>query len=130
MIRIIFISMLGDTTGTITDEIQRELSELGVETNLCGRTQDSFYVVLDGGKSVDEGINEDSQISSEGDVEEITYTILSAGATCGNTSSIVVNGTEYSRTQSGLNIVVWNKQDNCLVDAVNFDTANDFVCRR
>lgn len=127
---VIFISMMGDTTGTITDEIQGKLSELGVETNLCGRTQDSFYVVLDGGKSVDEGINEDSQISSEGDVEDITYTILSAGATCGNTSSIVLNGTEYSRMQSGLNIVVWNKQDNCLVDAVNFETANDFACRR
>lgn len=127
---VVFLSAMGDAAGAVTEEIQNALSELGLKTDLRGKMQNSFYAVLSDGESVAEDSNADTPVAGEGDVCGITYSISSAGAACGDTSSIVVNGTEYSRVQPGLNVVVWNKTDNCLVDAVNFDTSADLACRR
>ncbi len=127
---VVFLSAMDDAAGAMTDEIQSKLSELGVKTDLRGKTQNSFYAVLHNGESLDEAIGADSPVEGSGEIGDVAYSISSAGADCGNTSSIVVNETEYSRVQSGLNIVIWNIKDNCLVDAVNFDTSADLACRR
>lgn len=50
------------------------------------------------------------------------YTIVSGGYNLGNTSSIVVDGAEYSKGQRGLNIVVYDNAKHEVVDQANFDT--------
>lgn len=55
-----------------------------------------------------------SELRTEGTIrdEKVMYELLSAGSACGNTSSIKIDGTEYSKNSGGLNIV----------DSVCFDT--------
>lgn len=47
---------------------------------------------------------------------------ISAGFTVGNTSSILINGIEYSQQRRGMNIVVYDLDKNKVVSSVNFDT--------
>ena len=53
-----------------------------------------------------------SELRTEGTIrdEKVMYELLSAGSACGNTSSIKIDGTEYSKNGRGLNIVVYNHE--------------------
>ena len=61
-------------------------------------------------------------MAHEGSAGNISYTISSAGYQVGNTSSIIVNGVEYSKNMRGLNIVVYDNQLKQVTDSVAFDT--------
>ena len=50
------------------------------------------------------------------------YTLVSGGATMGDTSSCVIGETEYSPEHRGLNIVVYDHQNSGVADEAYFDT--------
>ena len=81
----------------------------------------SFYAVISPGSVVEE-IGSQTVLSHEGMVGDVPYTISSAGYQVGNTSSIVIDGVEYSKNRRGLNIVVYDNSLKQVTDAVCFDT--------
>ncbi len=58
------------------------------------------------------------------------YTIVSAGFECGDYSSIIIDGVEYSRNNRGLNIVVYNNETGQVIDTVCFDTCDGLSVNR
>ena len=50
------------------------------------------------------------------------YTLVSGGATMGDTSSCVIGETEYSPEHRGLNIVAYDHQNSRVADEAYFDT--------
>lgn len=50
------------------------------------------------------------------------YFMKSGGYEHGNTSSIMINGIEYSKNRRGLNFVVFDENRMKVIDQVSFDT--------
>lgn len=71
-----------------------------------------------------EEISQDS-LYYEGTLDGTTLQVISQNFNAGNFSSIRLNDTEYSLNQCGLNIVVYDKVNQQLVDSVTFDTYAD-----
>lgn len=51
------------------------------------------------------------------------YSILSAGYNAGPSSSIIIDGTEYSKNGRGMNFVIYDKVQMKVIDQVRFDTS-------
>lgn len=117
----VFISAKDEAAGALTPPLLQDLKGLGIKTDLQGRVRSSFYAVITP-ESVIEEIGSQTVLSHEGMVGDVPYTISSAGYQVGNTSSIVIDGVEYSKNRRGLNIVVYDNSLKQVTDSVSFDT--------
>lgn len=117
----IFISIKDEGTASLTDTILEDLKILGIQTDLKGKTRYSYYAVISpiGTK---EDISADSEVSCKGEVDGIAFSISSAGYAAGNSSSILINGIEYSKNVRGLNFVIYDLKDKQVAESVTFDT--------
>ena len=117
----VFISAKDEAASALTPPLLQDLKGLGIKTDLQGRVRSSFYAVISPGSVVEE-IGSQTVLSHEGMVGDVPYTISSAGYQVGNTSSIVIDGVEYSKNRRGLNVVVYDNSLKQVTDAVCFDT--------
>lgn len=117
----IFMAVRDEGTNALTEALYEDLAALGVQTDLRGRTQHSFYAVIahDG---VAEAASGQGAVAHAGTVGGVPYAIGSAGMPFGNYSSIAIGGVEYSPNVRGLNIVVYDNDAGAVIDAVGFDT--------
>ncbi len=117
----IFISAKDEATGALTPVLLEDLRSLGIQTDLKGKYRYSYYAVIspDG---VTEDLSSTETISRSGRVSGLDYTIVSGGYTVGNTSSIVLNGTEYSKNTRGMNMVIADSETGTVMASIAFDT--------
>ena len=114
---IIIISAKDEASNALTKTLVADMRALGLETDLTGKFRNSFYAVI-----TPEGVKEEvstEALAYSGDYYGFEYSVVSAGFTVGNTSSIIINGNEYSKKTRGLNFAVLN---NGVIEAVSFDT--------
>lgn len=116
----IFISIKDEGTYSLTPALMEDFKALGIQADLIGKFRYSYYAVI-GPERVTEELSEEMLIH-EGAIEGTSYTISSAGFDAGNLSSIVINGTEYSKNVRGMNMVVWDLDEQRLIDSIGFDT--------
>ena len=96
------------------DATDKEIRNLAIENS----DKASRIYALTGDKSIyDYAVG---SIKYSGYVDGLKYVISSAGYWSGNYSSIVINGTEYSKNCRGLNIVV--VENGVVSEAIAFDT--------
>lgn len=117
----VFISAKDEATASLTPVLLEDLKNLGIQTDLRGRTRNGFYAVITPDEVIEE-ISPTIVLQHEGTVGGSTYSISSAGYQVGNLSSIVIDGTEYSKNRRGLNIVVYDNVTGKVIDSVSFDT--------
>lgn len=118
----VFISAKDECTSGLRDSVIENLKSVGLAVPLQGEYGCSYLAAVSDGNVVERiGYEELEQNGTIGN-GHIMYDLLSAGNGCGNTSSIKINGTEYSKNSRGLNIVVYNHETKKIVDAVCFDT--------
>ena len=118
---IVFISVKDDAATMFNNGMKVAMAELGLQIDITGRYRYSYCAIVDEGTVIYENLNEDL-IEISGKYKEIDYSIKSAGFSCGNLSSIVINGKDYSRNMRGINIVIYDKECKKVIDAINFDT--------
>lgn len=118
----IFMSVKDDGANVLTEDAKSEMLKLGLETDLTGKFRSSYYAVISNGEIIEDVGN--IKLETKGTVlnTDVAYSVTSAGHDCGNISSIIVNGKEYSINSAGLNIVVYNNETNQVIDTVCFDT--------
>lgn len=90
-------------------------------------------MVLSSGHALDEKISSDQLLTNVGSFgkEKTSYSITSAGYSTGApTSSIMINGQEYSHNTRGINIVVYDNTCRAMIDSVTFDTCADRKSQR
>ena len=116
---VIFLSVKDEGTQSLTEPLYADLKALGIRTDLHGKFRYSFYAVVRK-EGVVEDFSADRPVSVTGTADGLEYTVVSAGYTAGNFSSVVVNGTEYSKNVRGINIVV--VENGAVTDSVAFDT--------
>lgn len=126
----IFISVKDEATSSLTDEVKINLGNLGLQTDLTGKYRNSYYAVISENE-IQENISTE-KLSLEGNIRSglTSYSIISAGYDCGNVSSIVIDGKEYSVNSRGLNFVIYSNESHQVIDSVCFDTFKGLTATR
>lgn len=118
--QIIFMSVFDDASTHLLETHVKDMNGLGIKIDLRGKWRNSYCAVI-AQKSVIEEIDS-KPIRMTGEVENLTFDLLSTGGNMGTGSSIVINGQEFSQNKRGLNIVVYDIEKQEVVDSVAFDT--------
>lgn len=118
----VFISVKDEASVSLNNEIIALMKKLGLNFGLLGQYRASYLAAI-----TEDGIYEEignEQLEHCGTIRNgaVTFELTSAGAECGNVSSIQIDGVEYSKNQRGLNIVVYDNLLKKTLDSVAFDT--------
>ena len=119
-----------DNAGYWLDEkIQSGLNALGLRENLVKALMSGYIGVIDEGNVVHEQLLSGQSISYDSTIGGHSINVVSAPFNNGNTSSIKIDGRDYSVDSRGLNIVVYDKNEKKVIDSVVFDThVSNFKC--
>jgi hypothetical protein len=102
------------------------LKALGIQTDLQKAFRHSWLCVIDGGEVKKEIASLDMLLSAKYYWEKHTAEIMSQGWNYSRTAhaacSVKIDGIEYAVNERGLNVVIWNKQADEVIDSVCFDT--------
>jgi len=116
--------------GNFKPEYSKMLIPFGLEKLLYNNFWHSYIGIIDEGNIICEKVAIES-LEFVGKLDDISLSITSQGYPSGNSSSIKINGKEYSLNRNGFNIVVCDKTSHSVLDAVNFDTRTyDLACFR
>lgn len=118
---IIFMSVKDEASRAYTKEMADSFKSLGLRENLMDGFRYSYGAVIDGDIVVYEHLGEE-QIKISGECSGVKYDLISAGLRSGNQSSIILDGQEYSQNLRGINIVVYDKEIQKVIDSICFDT--------
>lgn len=111
----IFLSVKDEALGSLNDSDIAAINELGFSVTNEGTLRNAYVAIYDSatGTVISESTSADP-INLEGDLENITYKIGSAGFDSDNYSKIIINGKEYSPNRRGINAVVVHKSGQVL----------------
>ncbi len=125
----IFISVKDEASDALTDEQREVFASLGLDDLSTLGFRDSYLAVIDDGKvreimqQYDSENGEQQPISLDGTLDDQTeYSLVSGGYNAGATTSIVINGSEYSAGTRGINIAIYDERLQEVVDTAVFDT--------
>lgn len=118
----VFLSVRDEATSALNNSMIDAIRALGFEFELSGHYRFSYLAVKSPDKKWD--TYSDEYLFQSGTLRNgtVQYSLTSAGYDCGNTSSIRINGKEYSKNSRGINIVVFDTVRKKVVDSVCFDT--------
>ncbi len=134
---IVFISAYIDAAKSLTDEGRERFKELGLK-NLSKLGYRGSYIGVIENESIIYDQKKDAPTELEkGDSEYallyegacngVKYAIQSGGKYSDVKSSIIIGGKEYSNSQIGLNIVVYDFEQHELLDLAEFNTCSSFL---
>ena len=117
-----------------TKEIAHMLADIGFEIDLYDKYRCSYVGIKDCGKLVFEEVSATEVIQACVMLDEHKVEVLSAGFNVPyqNQAIIKINDKNYSPSSGrGLSFVIYDKENKCVLDAVNFDTySQNFACHR
>ena len=123
----VLISVKDEASSSLTEGQRAEFDNLGLKGLADIGFGESYIGVIADGGVVTELCDKMLQETSfpEGCLHyrmDDWITVKSGGANRGNLSSIMVNGTEYSKNQRGINVVVYDYEEDKVYDSAAFDT--------
>ncbi len=122
---LIIMAVKDESSRAVTDDIISSMKKLGLKSDLHkAGTHRSYIAIIDEHTVLHEEISQDS-LYYDGTIDGTTLQVISQNFNADNFSSIRLNDAEYSLNQCGLNIVVYDKANQQLVDSVTFDTYAD-----
>lgn len=129
----VFFSVRNDCQRKLDDDLKTKLTELGfVPDKVFEEHGHSLIGIWQNGKMIYEKSSKGTRdierdaLEYKGELPDgMKYYVKSAGYYCGNVSSIVIDGTEYSKNGRGFNIVVYDNINGWVVDSIVFDTYKD-----
>ena len=125
----VLIALRDDGSHSLNSEICSRLARLGLKEDIRGHYRWSYYALIEP-DGVTEELSE-SELSRTGSLADgAQYTIISQGGLSGAgggagrylTCSIKIDGVEYAVQRIGLNFVVYDTENSCVVDSVEFNT--------
>lgn len=120
----IVIAAVRDNLGSgLPGELVDLWGNLGFSADLTAHPMSGYVGIRNGHDIVYEKLGElDETVSYEGKIAGLSLKIKSAPYWCDNVAEVVLNGQELAVNGRGLNIVVWDKKNYCIVDSVCMDT--------
>ncbi|MCD8286035.1 MAG: NAD-dependent epimerase/dehydratase family protein [Clostridia bacterium] len=122
--KLIIILSVKDTPGfSYNKRLDKLLHRLGLKESLINKHWHAYGAVINGGQVTEEKISKDDEpVIFDCKASDTTIKVVSMSYNKGNLSEILINGTNYSQNERGLNIVLLDKNLNTVVDSVCFDT--------
>lgn len=127
----VIMAVNDDSSGAVDEKIVELMKKLGLKTDLRENFRWSYYAIIDGGNVIAEEYANDVLNYYE-KLGDHFVEVQSSGKIYnkGNIASIKIDDYEYSRNSLGLNIVVFDKSKDKVVDRVTFDTWESLEARR
>ncbi len=118
----IFIAVR-DTAGMfVTETMNKAFNSIGLNTNMRDIHWCGFIGVIYQGNILHEACRYETALEKSATIEKLNFSLISKPLNQGNSSSIKINGVEYSMNMRGFNIVVAETDSGIITDSVNFDT--------
>ena len=119
----VFFSVCDDMVNSLSSDGIKMLHQTGLISEFGDMEyRDAFVGVVENGSSLYEAFS-DQLISYTGNLSDgCSYELASAGWLVGSTSSIIIDGIEYSGKGRGINIVVFDNVNKLVIDSASFDT--------
>lgn len=125
----VFITVKDEGADALREEQREQFASIGLkELANLGYRNSYLAVIEDGNVKYELSKSEKKEgkeltISYEGQLKEgKLYTLTSGGVELGDIASCIIDGVEYAKNLRGLNIVVYDIQNQRVIDSVNFDT--------
>lgn len=125
----VIMSVKGDITRGMTEETKARLQALGLSEKKFMRTGNSYIAVIDGGELLTEKCGQE-YLNWQSIVGDIKVNVESAGSEYGNLATISIDEEQYATKKAGLNIVVYDKDLQRVVDSVSFNIARNKIKRK
>lgn len=106
-------------------KLHKFIAKNKLELNMNIGKADSYIGIIDKASKFKYEETSQNQITYNFKKKRKKFEIVSAGANCGNVSSIKINGVEYSKNRRGLNFVVVNNKTLEVVQSFYCDTYDD-----
>lgn len=119
--RVILMTVCYDGVGGVTDSDYQMFDRMEQSLIRNAKGGDSYIAVIDAGQLKYEAVSDES-ISYTSEIDGSDLYIRSSGAVENPGASISIDGTEYAMGSSGLNIVVYDKNTQMVIDSVSFHT--------
>ncbi len=120
----IVIAATKDTLGfALNYKLVVELKKLGIKKILKDKHWRGYLYIRNESNTVAEILaSQNESAIYDGCVDEHLISVKSSPYTNENIAKIVIDGTDYAVNKRGVNIVVYNKRENKVLDSVCFDT--------
>lgn len=121
----VFMIAHGNIEGALTDEVKNALAQLGLANNFSERPNNSYYAaIIEGAVTAEESSKEKLSYVGSFRNRKSVFTLKSGCRNVGASSSILIEGGEYSMPADGLNIVVYDLNIMKVIDRVTFSGGN------
>lgn len=119
----VFFACHKDMRNNLRPEDMAALNAFGLETDFENMVSGAAYLaVVDGGEATYEAVSE-MKLEKKGTLDSgLAYQLFSGGWYSGRGSMIKLNGRDYSMKHLGINVVVYNKRSQTVLDSLCFDT--------
>jgi hypothetical protein len=126
---VVFVAVRDDGSHSLSTEICDRLEQLGIREDLRGHYRWSYYAVI-----TPDGVTEEmaeNELSRTGTLDNgAEYSLISQGGLSGAgggagrylTCSVKIDGVDYAVKRIGHNFVVYDPENGCVVDSVEFNT--------
>lgn len=116
----IFFAVRDDMSFNFDSTISSMFQKFGFSTDMVEKYHHSFLGIYSDEISLYEDMS-NQYIKASGNLDSFEYSLASGGFFCGDTSSIKINGTEYSMNYRGLNMAVFDSDTGELLDVSCID---------
>ena len=123
--RLLIIFSVKDTPGFhFKQNTVQQMKDLGIKTSLQNKHLHSFIGIINKGEVLVDKISpkDESLIVENLSVSGIQVDVFSSVFIKENISVITIDQIDYSPNRRGLNIVVYDYDQDCVIDSVSFDT--------
>lgn len=115
----VFMVVCGDFSIGVSDSVQDKFKALGIKTTPRDvQENSSFYAIINGGKLVKTEASEDSALYFDKTIDGHEISVCSGGLYVGNYADVSIDGNSYCCVRKGLNVVVYDLENDCLVDSI------------
>ena len=126
---IVFVTVRDDGSHSLNTDICDRLEQLGIRTDLRHHYRWSYYAVIEPDGVIEE--MGETELSRTGTLSNgAEYSLISQGGLSGAgggagrylTCSVKIDGVDYAVKRIGHNFVVYDPENRCVVDSVEFNT--------
>lgn len=121
--RVFFIVGKDEWTNGISEYEQDAFQKMGLETDIKNNYRSSYIAIIENGNVVFEKCSNRKIETKYYLGNKYAVELMSCGFLCGSNCSIKLDGKEYALKNRGLNIVVYDKETQQVIDTVSFDTS-------
>lgn len=119
---LVMVASKNDTGLYFTDEIYSKMKKLGFQSDLSETFYSSYIGVAQGGECIHEEMAALTELRYSFDYDDHVISLASDARRSGsNINSIILDGEEVSKNQSGLNFVVFDTELDRLIDQKAFN---------